>query len=433
MAAVGAVSQASAQGIAPPRTPQGLFGGIRPDATASKRLDFNASVVEGYDSDVPTELRGTVDPNSLQSGGFTTMVNAGAGYSWRNARAQVAANAISTLRYYAQVGETRNVGNNAGLGASVRLPGRNTLLLNQSAVYSPTYLYGLFPTGTVVEPGDAGLASPDFTTRTEFRSYSYTTTATLRHDFSPRSNLTGIGEYQYTDRLNESDRWRDVASYALRGEYSQNVSPSTAFTSRVRYRSGEFGYGNDGTTTELGVDFGVNYSRALSGTRRATLRFNFGASGADYPEAVTGQVGFGRQYLAVGDVGVGYQFGRSWMARANYRRGLEYVVDLPTPVFADSVSAAVDGLLSRRVDVTASMGYSRGESLLARSNLSFDTYTASARVRYALTRTLATYGEYLYYFYSFHQSTPLETGFLSGLERSGVRVGLTLFVPAMRR
>ena len=50
-----------------------------------------------------------------------------------------------------------------------------------------------------------------------------------------------------------------------------------------------------------------------------------------------------------------------------------------------------------------------------------------------LTPTLATYAEYVYYFYDFGDNVRLAPGVPSGLERNGVRVGLTLWVPALRR
>ena len=423
---------ASAQGVAPPRTPQGLFGGIRPDANATKRLDLTLSLVEGYDDDVPKALQSTVDPTSLQSGGLSTIVNAGAGFAWRGERVEVGANAASALRHYAELGETRSVGHSAGLGMSARLPGRATLLMNQAAAYSPTYLYSLFPTGASIEPGDAATTTPDYSV-SDFESYSYTTTMTLRHDLTRRNSVSAAGEFAYTDRLRETALWSDISSYNLRGEYSQGLGRNASVTAEYRYRSGKFGYGGDGITTEMGVSVGVNYTRPLSATRRASVRFNLGSSGTDLPESATNKVGFERQYRAVGDVGVDYQFGRTWQARANLRRGMEYLADLPVPVFADGVGAAVDGLISRRVDVSASAGYSNGESALSRDSLRFDTYTGNLRVRYALSRTFAMYGEYLYYYYDFRGSAQLLAGIPPGLERNGVRAGLTLWVPALRR
>jgi hypothetical protein len=73
------------------------------------------------------------------------------------------------------------------------------------------------------------------------------------------------------------------------GEYARKVSRNTAITAQYRYRAGAFGYTNDLRTTEHALNFGIDYSRPLSATRRAIARFNIGVSGADVPESIQGQ------------------------------------------------------------------------------------------------------------------------------------------------
>jgi hypothetical protein len=424
-------SYALAQSVGSQRG-QGLFGGVRPDNNAKSRLDLSVSVVEGYDSDVPSELRPTLDPSNLQPGGYWTMLDAGLAYAWRGRGAQFGANAASILRHYAEIGEVRSLGHSTGLGVIVDLPRRTALLANQSVAYSPTYLSGLFPTGAVVEPGDPGTTAPNYSVGS-LESYAYTTTMAVRHELTRRSNVTLSADYTYQDRLNESDLWNDVDAKAVQGEFARNIGRNTALRAQYRYRAGQFGYAGTGKTIEHAADLGVSYSRRLSGTRQATLRFNLGPSSAVLPEALSTGIVTRRQYRAAGEASFAYEFGQSWQARVNYKRGLEYIVDLPEPVFADGASVGVDGLVSRRVDLVMSAGYSSGESLLNRENLLYDTYTGQLRVRYAFGRPFAVFAEYLYYYYSFRGNTQLREGLPPGLERSGVRAGLTLWVPAMRR
>ena len=103
------------------------------------------------------------------------------------------------------------------------------------------------------------------------------------------------------------------------------------------------------------------------------------------------------------------------------------------PVFADGTTVSLAGMLSRRVDILVSAGYSSGESLVNRDGLLFDTYTGNLRLRYAMTRSLATTVEYLYYYYEFLGTMRLAEGIPQGVERNGVRAGLTLWMPALRR
>jgi hypothetical protein len=62
----------------------------------------------------------------------------------------------------------------------------------------------------------------------------------------------------------------------------------------------------------------------------------------------------------------------------------------------------------------------------------FDTYTGDVRLRYALSRSSAVHVEYLYYFYDFTGYTQPMAG-APRLERSGVRMGMTLQVPTLKR
>ena len=126
-----------------------------------------------------------------------------------------------------------------------------------------------------------------------------------------------------------------------------------------------------------------------------------------------------------------YDFARSWQVAGSARRGLEYVSGLGEPVLADSVTARLDGLLARRVDFRLSAAYAAGESALTGAASLFNTYTANLRVRYGLTRTLAASVEYLYYFYDSRGTLALVPGLPPKFERNGVRVGLTLRVPAV--
>jgi hypothetical protein len=105
---------------------------------------------------------------------------------------------------------------------------------------------------------------------------------------------------------------------------------------------------------------------------------------------------------------------------------------LATAVNTDGVSATVKGLITPKMDFSAGVGYSSGAPAGIQSASTFDTYTASARVRQAISSTVAFYAEYLYYFYDFGV-TALPLGVPPSMERNGVRVGLTLWMRASGR
>jgi hypothetical protein len=180
------------------------------------------------------------------------------------------------------------------------------------------------------------------------------------------------------------------------------------------------------------LDIGIDHNQRISATRRVSLTARLGLSGLDYPRNELGLITFQRQYRTFGKAELSYPFNQTWMVTAKIERGLEYATDLPTPVVSNGATASLTGLLTRRVDVTVSGGYATGESILNRDALFFDTYTGDLRVRYAVSRTVAFFAEYVYYYYVFQNGTLL-LGIPPGLERNGVRAGLTLWMPALRR
>ena len=146
------------------------------------------------------------------------------------------------------------------------------------------------------------------------------------------------------------------------------------------------------------------------------------------------QAGTGRErlYRVTGNGAFAYQFNRTGEVRASYRRAVEYIVQLGEPVLIDGISASLAGSPTRRVQLTVGAGYSSGASAL-QTRAKFDTYTANVRSHMSVTRMLAIYAEYLYYFYDFGADPSLAPELPRRLERNGVRVGLTLSTPLLRR
>ena len=129
-----------------------------------------------------------------------------------------------------------------------------------------------------------------------------------------------------------------------------------------------------------------------------------------------------------GQLSLGYEFRQSWQTRASYRRGLEYIAGLNQPVFSDSITAGVDGLITRRLDATVAAAYSSGDSVSNRDRLIFDTYTGNTMLRFAVTRSFAAFAEYVYYYHEIRGPVLLAPGLARQLNRNSVRAGLMLNV-----
>jgi hypothetical protein len=195
------------------------------------------------------------------------------------------------------------------------------------------------------------------------------------------------------------------------------------------------------TLSEHDLDVGIDYSRPLSRTRRTTVGFSVGPTSGNVPVPAPVSAGVpspgaasrSRQYWVGADAFVIHQMGRSWNARGTLHRGLVYVEGLPSPVVTNAAAVVTEGFLNRRTDLVASAAYTEGVSAFDRSSGTFATYTGDVRLRFATSKLLATYVEYVYYFYNFDRNLALPPGLPPRFSRNGVRIGLTLWVPVRRK
>jgi hypothetical protein len=424
---VSVVSDAYAQSGGSRRPYRGLFGNPAP-TRETHSLDLSATLIQAYDDNLLADI-GRIRPTPGLSGHYTMLLGDVA-YDWQREQFHLGLTASSAARYYSALQEVRSLGHSAGIGVSVGIGDRTTLFLNQSAAYSPSFLYGLFPTLADPAPGMAPPIAPDYEVN-DFESFSYSTTARLTRRVGRRGTLSATGDYRGSDFSGQNAR-PDFSSYSGGAQFSHPMTRNTGLRIGYRYRNGEFGYGR-GPATEHGIDAGMTYTRPLSATRRAVFSVGLGSSTTDDPGRVVPADVAGRRYRLLGDASVGYQFSRTWEARVRYRRGVDYVPELAEPVFIAGFSSSVGGFATRRLHVAAAAAYSNGESAAFRRSSAFDTYTGSLRVRWALTRHLAAHAEYLYYYYDFRGNAQLPLGMPSTLDRNGIRLGVTLWVPAVRR
>jgi hypothetical protein len=427
---------ASAQ-TASQRPYKGVFGGGvygDPDHT----FDVSLSMLEGYDDNLVAATGGGVRTSAPVVGGLYSMFGANGAYDWRGRGSQFGVTAATVGRYYNDA-QTFVASHAAGVGFSTQLPKRTILSVDQSFAYSPSYLMGLFPQTTTPTPGDAPAVGADYAVNT-VSSYQYGTRASISRGLTRRGTVSAAVEYRSTDFLElEAEAGRtDRATTQARIQFSRGVSRSTSLRVAYRYSRGDIGstivgYVPGGTSTEHGFDVGVDYLRTLSATRRMRLGFGVGSSAADLPlSSLAAAVTDDRQYNVLGEARFEYQFQRTWSTRARYQRRLEYIAELAEPVYSGGFAADMSGLLTPKVELSAAFGLSNGRSAAFRRATAYDTYTANVRLSRALSRTLALYTEYLYYFYDF-RNTQLQPGVPSTMERNGVRVGLTLWLPIFRR
>ena len=213
------------------------------------------------------------------------------------------------------------------------------------------------------------------------------------------TQITATGGFNRTDFSEQALSRSDLEVYDAGLEVSRRLWSRGSASAGYEFRSGEFGLG---PTTEHMATIGVEFSQALSRTRRATVRLNVSPSRIHLPDsALNGiaEAGDQRLHRLSADAEIAFPFRLNWETSASYRRSLEYLSVLNQPVLADGARVELKGLLTRRIDLTVSGGYVTAASAFAPSTAPLETYTGQVAMRYALKRSVAVSAEYLYYYY----------------------------------
>ena len=432
---IAALYPSNAFGQAMPATGfQPIFGGTELARPLEQHIDAMVTVVAAGDSDVATaEAAGVLTPVSAsmpERRGFYTELNPQLMAGWRKPHLQFNVTAGSDVRGYGNFNDVLVMSHAGQLNLSGQLGRGTTFAVNEGVTYAPAFLYGVF---SVVPSAVESTVSSSVSNNTfdNERSYSSGTNATITHSLTARTTLSFNSDLQYTTFRGNVPGYSDMHSYHAGSRLSHGLSRNTHFLLGYRFGDGQY-LGQPSTTTEHNIEIGFNHSRALSATRQATFAFTVGSSITKGPllgEAVT-QIG--EQYHLTGSASYTRQVSRTWSVLGSYQRGLNYIQGLPQPVFTDAVTASTHGFLARRTDLLVSAAYSLGDAGPTLQS-PFSTYTGDIRVRTGLSRSLAIYTEYLYYFYDFSGTFALPPNVPSRFGRNGVRVGVSAWVPVMQR
>ena len=407
------------------RSSGGLFGATRSNDLDRNWLNVSFSLSEAYDTELPLEHTAGLPQNAQPWGGYSTILVGDADYerSWR--RLRIAATADAAFRYYDGLDRTDAVGYSGGFGAHIPLPGTASLRIDQSAAYSPSYLYQLFPVSTAPALGDAIVTAPDYQVL-QTDSYDYRSNLTFTAGSTRGTSVTASGSFDRTDFQEDRARQPKLNAYSGRAAISHRVTRNVGLSVDYSYRTGDFA---DGTSNEHRLAFGAEYSRPLSTSRRATFRLNVTPSTLHISDDALSSGVAGRIFRLQGDASVSYPFRRTWQVSANVGRRSEYLAVLGEPVLSDAARLSLEGLLTRRLELLATAAYAEGASALNRFN-HFDSYTGNVRLRFALSRGVAIYGEYLYFSYDYGGAAAFPPDLPRAFEQHGLRIGATLWVTA---
>jgi len=390
-------------------------------------------LAEGIDSDLPPELGGGLAAGGSGGGGLSTLFSANSDYSRSGRTIHIAGAVATAFKYYQQLGRLDALGHNAGLGVGVRLPKNGTFEIAQAASYSPSYLYQLFPEVDAPSLGEPIPLNSDYKID-QNNSYSYNTRSAMKFGSALGTQLTTSGQYRVTEYETETSTRPGLETRGAGATVSHALSRGTSFSLGYNYEAGEFGLAEPSHQHQTSI--GIAYSPALSRTRRLSIRLNATPSWLKVPASASEPADAAEidpyLYRLQGDLSISYPFMPNWRTAVTYHRGVEYLAGLSEPLLSDGTRASVTGVIARRVDIAASVGLATATSAVLGANENLDTYTGTVKIRYALKRSIALYSEYLYYHYDQQGQRSLAPDLPPVYSQQGVRVGVTLFIEALR-
>lgn len=423
-------SLASAQVTAgrPERPERGLFK--NPPVEDGDRLDLNGSVGAGLDDNILLDLPGVSDPRVPAKSGSIATASGGVSYNTTNSRGRLNASASSAARYYPGQPIEHVTSHGASLSGVALLTDRTSIYGAQSATYQPFTFSLMFPTSfsPSYDPESLPLieaTNPNFdqaATRTKY--LSFLTTAGVSREFSKRTTFSA------SYHLDRSD-----TAYGTEPFTSQGASAGFRF-SLTRGLGLRAGYGYQQAEYTLGaepfryhnIDLGVDYSKALSFSRRTKLSFSTGSSAIND--------GSNTRFRAIGGAQLNHEIGRTWDATISYDRSFEFVSTLLQPILYDALTAGVGGLVNRRVRVQTSAQASIGSIGIGDSTAvdnDFDMYQGNATLSFALSRFLDLGATYSIYRYRFGADAVLPPNVERNVDRQSVSVYLSVWAPVYSR
>jgi hypothetical protein len=409
---------AAAQSGAPQKVFHGLFGPAENEQVRPRQLDVIWSLYGAQDDNSFVAGDGDILDAALQASRPYSGAGISLAYTRRPPRKLLTITASSAARYYPdlhRIVSTRY----GGTVAYEFLPSQRWRVQTAgTASYSPFYQVVL---GAPSQSGpDVSAPTTDYAASRQ-DSMTYGSSLSAKRTFSPTSSLTMSYGMRYTQFL-------DAAQYADQRagfQYTRALSKSFALN---------LGYGFSASAPVRGsaepgihssnIDVGIGYGRTLFRSARTSLAIATGSS--------TVSSGANQQFLVTGSARLSHEVSRLWTTQLVYDRGVQVPAGALRPFFSDTVTGSLTGFVNRRVLFRVFPSYAHGTVGLGDQSNAYYSLSTTARLEGALTHELALYVEQFYYQYRFATTGGLPATLAGGLNRKGVRAGLTLWTPAIR-
>lgn len=420
-AVLGTAVPAFAQ-FAPPRPrserPQrGLFAsGV---SNTEQSLVLNVSFGGGYDNDLLGQATGggpTFGPRGVGQYGYGS---AGVAYSVSKDAVQASANAGASTQYYPQMEDPSMYALFAGFQASWKAAKRTSLSTSSQLTSQPNSLRSFYG-----QPSDAE-TPPDASDMLNYAINGETvsdwrTSVDLSQGLTER--LSASVGYSFYGVIHK-DEQSNYSAQNLMGRLTYSINKSlSAYAGYGRTTTNYEDASLDGRYGGRTIDAGVDFGKAVSLTRRTSLEFGTGLSGIENYGDI--------RYFFTGHVSLGHELGRSWTLSVSARRAADFFQTFGDPVISTSVTGGVSGVLSRRFQVGAQGGWSRGSVGVSTLVPEYDSWTAGASMRTAVARGAGVSLSYTYFNYVFQENgAPLPIGTQPEMRNQSVRATFDWMLP----
>lgn len=126
-------------------------------------------------------------------------------------------------------------------------------------------------------------------------------------------------------------------------------------------------------------------------------------------------------------------FGRTGNASLSFNRGVNLVQGFMEPVFTDSLSLAVGGRLTDRLNLQVSSAMAFGNVGARTAQTKYRNFTGSSRLNFGLTSRSSMFAEYLYSRHDIGAAVERIATLPRAQARQSGRVGFSMRVPVIRQ
>jgi hypothetical protein len=407
-------AQPASDAAQPRRRTNAVFQGA--ETARHDTLALNSSLNAGYD-DAVRGGAGQGDTFESSPGGWFTGLDLDLTYApLARGRASFDFHGASSTRYYTAQSQLAAASQSVGAGTQVRLSRTTTFQARGGAAYTPYFDFTTLPEMEQPDPVQVPVRVRDNTLATR-RVLTYDGGADVTHAPSDRTSMTLRYAARRTELLDEA---RNSFDTTISGAFSRRLGRRLSTHVTYSHRDGENLV--EDVQEPIRVDdleVGLDRQWARSPTRRTMVSFLVGPSVIRQHNE--------RFVRAFGGASLAHGFARSWNVRALYRRGITFVEGNAQPFLSQTATVGLSGLLTRHLDTTLSAGAVLGDIGFEGTPTAYDTFSGTAQARYAINRSFAMYGEYVYNYskYSSGANGP-------GINRSGFRAGLTAYWPIVQ-